>query len=446
MQINPWFQKTTDKILLLADLKLPVEIIYFPSCGFTAAIERLSQNPNSLKFEIILLNFSQYEHTNDTMHDRLCVLDLMSRGLGNHLKEEKYTDIVDKSVFDGYRNLIDKKIAEGKKVLVILQYLDSVEVTKVDVFQDFLLFLESYRTRTDGNVNYIFTANRRVVTKNLKLNTPVKKHYFNFYMEKELQESQTQLLNDFNFENATLEERENMFEMTGGLMSIQKAILRDLKINEFELESVAKYKHLRDFDPEQFEYLFFQLKKIVKDMPNEYIVSIQKCLAGENLDNNDKEVVDRYKKLGVIFDKCNFKSPILQDYIFDYKVGIHYQKVVGETDEVKGEVIIREENDRFEISKDISIDRRAYEVFKKNRATGDYLTEIEFKILDLLIQNKGKIVDREQIAKVTWGDNYTIQYSDWAIDKTVSRIRQKIKDAKPYKTILTFKKRGFLFK
>jgi|694.fasta_scaffold00063_52 DNA-binding winged helix-turn-helix (wHTH) protein len=53
-------------------------------------------------------------------------------------------------------------------------------------------------------------------------------------------------------------------------------------------------------------------------------------------------------------------------------------------------------------------------------------TSAEYQILKVLIKNKDKIVTREEIAFVVWGDQQYEKYSDWAIDKFISQIRQKL--------------------
>lgn len=48
------------------------------------------------------------------------------------------------------------------------------------------------------------------------------------------------------------------------------------------------------------------------------------------------------------------------------------------------------------------------------------------KIMILLLKAKGKIVNRDRIAKELWGKNYLEKYSDWAIDQLISKLRKKL--------------------
>lgn len=54
------------------------------------------------------------------------------------------------------------------------------------------------------------------------------------------------------------------------------------------------------------------------------------------------------------------------------------------------------------------------------------LTNLEYKLMLLLFQNKEKIVDKYQIVTNVWGESYIDEVDDARIEKLVSRLRQKI--------------------
>lgn len=54
------------------------------------------------------------------------------------------------------------------------------------------------------------------------------------------------------------------------------------------------------------------------------------------------------------------------------------------------------------------------------------LTQNEYKTLLLLYTNKRSLVQRDALAKAIWGNVYLDKFSNWAIDKTISRIRKKL--------------------
>lgn len=67
------------------------------------------------------------------------------------------------------------------------------------------------------------------------------------------------------------------------------------------------------------------------------------------------------------------------------------------------------------------------------------------EILKLLYENQGKLVRRDDIAKRLWGDQYLSKYSDYAIDKTISKIRTILDSDSSTKGILKTKKgKGYI--
>jgi len=91
----------------------------------------------------------------------------------------------------------------------------------------------------------------------------------------------------------------------------------------------------------------------------------------------------------------------------------------------------------------IYIDIKNNTTYINNEKIKHELTENEFKILLYLYKTKGNIVSKDEIAKILWKNEALEKYSDWAIDKTVSRLRKKIGDsARNPKFIETVKGRG----
>ncbi|WP_318507398.1 response regulator transcription factor [Bacillus sp. T3] len=55
------------------------------------------------------------------------------------------------------------------------------------------------------------------------------------------------------------------------------------------------------------------------------------------------------------------------------------------------------------------------------------LTQTEFDILESLIQNKGKVLTREQLVEIVWGLEF--QGEDWTVDSHIKNLREKLKSA-----------------
>lgn len=75
----------------------------------------------------------------------------------------------------------------------------------------------------------------------------------------------------------------------------------------------------------------------------------------------------------------------------------------------------------------------------------DLLTPAELHLLVLLLRYRSSAVSKEQIAQVIWGNNWTEKYSDWALDKLLSRLRKTIvRFGLPETIIETKKGRGVI--
>ena len=70
------------------------------------------------------------------------------------------------------------------------------------------------------------------------------------------------------------------------------------------------------------------------------------------------------------------------------------------------------------------------------------LTKNEFKILQLLMKNKGKIISRDRIMRVLWESEYFI--SENTLTVNVNRLRKRLEDVKLKDFIVTKKSQGYM--
>jgi len=128
---------------------------------------------------------------------------------------------------------------------------------------------------------------------------------------------------------------------------------------------------------------------------------------------------------GLINEDGKIFSPLFQLYI---EKKIHHAKI--------------HVNDKtFTInSKSLSIQRNGKEI-------KDQLTKNELKLMRFFMKNESVVISRDEIAEVIWGKYANRKYSDWAIDKIISRLREKIEE-NPKKPIhlMTLRGLGFKFK
>jgi hypothetical protein len=72
------------------------------------------------------------------------------------------------------------------------------------------------------------------------------------------------------------------------------------------------------------------------------------------------------------------------------------------------------------------------------------LTNLEYRLIQLLFQNADKIVDKYAIVTHVWGESYMDEVDDARIEKLISRLRQKIEpDPALPRFLITVRGRGY---
>ncbi|PIY68941.1 hypothetical protein COY90_03260 [Candidatus Roizmanbacteria bacterium CG_4_10_14_0_8_um_filter_39_9] len=80
----------------------------------------------------------------------------------------------------------------------------------------------------------------------------------------------------------------------------------------------------------------------------------------------------------------------------------------------------------------------------QNRNVSSSFSPQEATVLMVLLNRKSVLVTREIIARALWKEKWIEQYSDWAIDKLFSRLRQSMRRCGVPSIIIRVKKgRGF---
>jgi DNA-binding winged helix-turn-helix (wHTH) protein len=89
----------------------------------------------------------------------------------------------------------------------------------------------------------------------------------------------------------------------------------------------------------------------------------------------------------------------------------------------------------------------AGEILQGEIVLSDKLTSLEYKLLKFLIENKGKVLQKEEIINTVWQEGKTtLGVTDQALDQLIFRLRKKIEENPNNPThIQTIKGRGFRF-
>ena len=75
------------------------------------------------------------------------------------------------------------------------------------------------------------------------------------------------------------------------------------------------------------------------------------------------------------------------------------------------------------------------------------LTDLEYRLLALLNDRRGQILDKYQIVEKVWGESYIDQVDDDRIERLVARVREKIEpDPRQPRFLTTVRGRGYRLK
>lgn len=95
----------------------------------------------------------------------------------------------------------------------------------------------------------------------------------------------------------------------------------------------------------------------------------------------------------------------------------------------------------------ISYNEHTNTISKGSTLLSDQLTSSEFRLLRYLLQNEERVIERDELIEIVWGDNKsTAGITDQAVDQLIFRLRRKIEeDANHPVHLQTVKGRGFKF-
>jgi DNA-binding response OmpR family regulator len=89
----------------------------------------------------------------------------------------------------------------------------------------------------------------------------------------------------------------------------------------------------------------------------------------------------------------------------------------------------------------------ALEILKGDIVFSDKLTSLEYKLLKFMIENKERVLEKEEIINAVWQEaKTTLGVTDQALDQLIFRLRKKVEeDPNNPQHVQTIKGRGFKF-
>ncbi|MBN2100299.1 winged helix-turn-helix transcriptional regulator [Candidatus Dojkabacteria bacterium] len=353
--------------------------------------------------------------------------ELLSSELMLHVKDID-KDSLPAKPFLKVRQLIHKITENNQKVCIIVDTLR--DLTFLD--ESFLSTFRALRDRFLGKLCFIFVSDRPLHE------DPHYKEFPNFidfachieYVSQPSEEGDTDIIKDlalsYSDELAKEENLKKLLELSGGIFGLITSSLRYLS-SEGEI----------DFSPKSLlegTVLRQRVQYIVQSFTQDEIETLAEIARKKA---PDKSKISNYiSKSGILTPKGEIRSKLIEYYLLN----IYSKEKKSKTPEKpadKGE-------DTAVNDQKLRIDAASGEIYINGKRHSQILSETELKIIDYMKKNDQNVTTRDEIAKLIWGNAYLENYSDWAIDKTISRIRKKIKDsAKPHKHLVTIKGKGF---
>lgn len=166
--------------------------------------------------------------------------------------------------------------------------------------------------------------------------------------------------------------------------------------------------------------------------------------------NSSEEFFLEQKNIkGALFEISNFITPAeLKD--IKTKTPNDFLEKIGLLKNGKITILLFElfiQDLKNETNEKITLDNTKKEILKGEASITDSLSSSEFKLLRFLIENAGRVVEKEEIINAVWSDSKTqAGVTDQALDQIVYRLRRKIEeDPNNPMHIKTVKGRGLKF-
>ncbi|MBI4097927.1 MAG: winged helix-turn-helix domain-containing protein [Candidatus Levybacteria bacterium] len=389
--------------------------------AYNHAVRTLHLGENQKWFHFVMMNFAEIKKRPLKDSTKYIFLELVESLSARKMNEEHkhVKDLFDQSlksgdemvIFQGLKKTIDYLCLEKELTVVLLfdrfeEYVGVVE----PVFFDHLRVL---RDRAKYRFSCIFPLNRPLEE---TVGNEIISSFYEF--------------------------------LVGNLVYLT---LGDEKIRNFRLSYLKKTTG-KKIDEKVLE----EVLKLTGGLGKLWLVSLESCLNSnvtiEQLNNLAGFLMDQNRVRAVLLEIWKSLSPYEQSLIEQKKAHESSHLVaVGLVKNNKFSVPLLESFAKsqgpLETREKILYDPATNEIKKGDLVLSEGLTSSEFKLLKFLVQNEGKILDRDSVVNAVWADlSSTAGVSEQALDQLIFRLRKKIEENPNSPThIQTIKGRGFKF-
>jgi hypothetical protein len=316
-------------------------------------------------------------------------------------------------LFQGFKEAVDYMTLEKKISIVFL--FDRFEEYVPTVTTDFFSNLRILRNRGKYRFSVVFSVNRPLED---VLDPALLADYYEFIAERIIKMNlYDKISSDYWLTHIEKLTRKKIPEQV--VQQIIKLTGGHGLLTKLSFESV-----IGQVDQTQNVQQFLLQQKTIKKSLKEIWQSLSPAEQADLLEGKfeDKEIVEYLEQVGLVQD-AQIQIPLFATFI-----QTEYKDVANTLQK-------------------ITYDEHTNTIRKGISVLSDQLTSSEFRLLRYLLQNEGRIIERDELIDVVWGDNKsTAGITDQAVDQLIFRVRRKIEeDANHPVHLQTVKGRGFTF-
>jgi DNA-binding winged helix-turn-helix (wHTH) protein len=463
MDQNPWTNSYTKTILNIIKLKLPCELVFFPSSGLSSTLDKLKSYLDKNKYLVLVFDIRYVDNIKSNEFNKylLTLLD----------QQKINIDIGKNNFFESMDQLIHESIASDKEMIFIFKTSShfakeySLEIIKV------INYFNRKRINNNSKVHFIISSDTKIFDQIIQAPCSMYTKYFSYYdydlIYRAIEEYVFKDLYEKPYDHNLIPK---LIEISGGFVALAKSIVRDLIILEKPLEYIYNIEYNYDFF-ESFINLKVKLALIFKQLSQATINTLFYLATNQAVPDKYLHEHNELKNFGLLDDEGKIRGKILTNYILNYIQPIESVEPIN-TEVIKSvqtapivavtpkqiEPITptpipliaqstsqqTQNKDFMIINPSLKIDNISGEIYIDNVKQPAYLSVTELNIITKLYKNRGRYISREEVSKIIWQHNNLNKYSNWAMDKTFSRIRNKLNDEKPYRIIQTMRDRGYI--
>lgn len=368
----------------------------------------------------VMINFSEVKNRSQTEVIKFILLCIVT-SLRERNKVEEY-GVVDKLFKDslqyndelvltqGLKTIIDYLCLEKKMTVVFL--FDRFEEYIPQVTSDFFIMLRSLRDRAKYRFSVVFSLSRP--------------------LEDTLEKSILADFSDFIVGHTTYLSLYDEPSVTFRISYLEKLTGKILTKEQKDQIISLTQGHMR----------------LLKTCVEAFLAEEQKNVDLQEVFLSQKTVT------GALFSIWNSLTPaersVLKGKVASAEVTLYLENI-GLINEEKIQIpllgaFIRDEKE-LQIEEKILFDEVTNSIKRGDVVISDTLTKAEFKLLQYLVTNPTRVIERDEIIATVWHDDKsTLGVTEQAVDQLIFRLRRKIEiDPNNPKHIVTVKSRGITF-